>query len=64
MKQPSEMTALPAQETLDIIKTAIAEADEVIAESRKLSSPELREAIEDHARSQRDRLEQLLKLWN
>jgi len=49
---------------LDIIKTAIAEADEVIEESKKLSSQELREVIEDHARAQRETLERLLKYWN
>ena len=48
----------------DIIKTAIAEADEVIEDCKKLDSPELRGAIEDHARAQRETLERLLRLWN
>jgi vacuolar-type H+-ATPase subunit H len=49
---------------LDIIKNAIADTEEVIEESKKLRSQELREAIEDYARAQRERLERLLKYWN
>jgi hypothetical protein len=64
MQPPFESSPLPARAMLDIIKTAIAEADEVIEESKKLSSQELREVIEDHARAQRETLERLLKLWN
>jgi hypothetical protein len=54
----------PSGAMLDIIKAAIAETEEVIEESKKLDSQELREAIEDHARAQRQTLEKLLTLWN
>ena len=50
--------------TRDIIKNAIADTEEVIAESKKLDCEELRQAIEVHARAQRETLERLLKYWN